>query len=205
MSLITTGCVVLLPDSHACDAAAASTDTVEMDASATASACHLKESVLHRSSAALMILTGRRVYYTVIKNLPSCAFPPDSDWRAGPGHPRRVVPLAGSRGPHHHGDGSAPILPQLLPENPACSVGAGRPSASPLEAVHRSDGQKRHSFSCFCLEQCESEDVGYLYPLLIIFHKSQTDPAISTVILMRSLFWLEQSGNHSRFQTGAAH
>lgn len=98
---------------------------------------------MHRSSAAVMILTGRRVYYTVIKNLPSCAFPPDSDWRAGPGHPRRVVPLAGSRGPRHHGDGSAPILPQLLPENPACSVGAGRPSASPLEAVHRSDGQKR--------------------------------------------------------------
>ena len=62
--------------------------------------------------------------------------------QAGPGHPDRVFPLLGSRGPRHHGDGAAPGLPQLLPEDTARLVGDGRPLASSLETLHRCYGKK---------------------------------------------------------------
>uniref|UniRef100_H3DHW4 Matrilin 1 n=1 Tax=Tetraodon nigroviridis TaxID=99883 RepID=H3DHW4_TETNG len=64
----------------------------------------------------------------------------DAEGRAGSGHLHRLLSFAGSCGPPDHGDGAAPVLPQLLPEGPACPAGAGRAPAPPLEALHSPDG-----------------------------------------------------------------
>lgn len=66
---------------------------------------------------------------------PSVVFP-DVERRTRSGHPHRVFSVSGPCGPPHHGDGPAPLVSQLFPESPACLAGAGRPLASPLEALH---------------------------------------------------------------------
>ena len=66
---------------------------------------------------------------------------PDAEGGDGAGCAARRLLLAGPSGQHHHGDGAAPRLPQLLPEDPACSAGPGRPPAQSLETLHSHHGE----------------------------------------------------------------